>query len=69
MQGWARGNRLLVEVLGEDMLVLMRRPENWTEHFAGRLGDVFGAHEETLRWLKDERRAWERPEHREHGER
>jgi bifunctional DNA-binding transcriptional regulator/antitoxin component of YhaV-PrlF toxin-antitoxin module len=57
--GWERGDRLLVEVLGEDMLVLIRRPERWTAAFAGRLSEVFGTHEATLRWLEDERRSWE----------
>jgi AbrB family looped-hinge helix DNA binding protein len=57
---WARGDRLVVETFGDDFILLMRRPENWTEAFAGRLTDVFGTHEETLRWLADERRTWER---------
>lgn len=57
--GWERGNHLLVEVLAEDVMLLIRRPERWTEAFAGRLTDVFGTHEETLRWLENERRSWE----------
>ena len=40
--GWERGDHLIVEVFGDDLLVLMRRPTNWTESFAGRLTDVFG---------------------------
>lgn len=58
--GWKRGDHLLAEVLGEDALLLVRRPERWTDAFAGRLTDVFGTHEETLRWLEEERNAWER---------
>ncbi|MBI4491570.1 MAG: hypothetical protein HY690_02110 [Chloroflexi bacterium] len=58
--GWGRGDRLLVEVLGENVMLLIRRPENWTEAFAGRMSDVFGTHEETLRWLEEERRSWDR---------
>ena len=57
--GWERGDRLLVEVLGKDMLLLMRRPENWTEAFAGRLTEVFGSHEDTSRYLEAERQSWE----------
>ncbi len=56
---WVKGDRLIVEALGDDFLVLMRRPTNWTEAYAGKLSDVFGTHEETLRWLEDERRTWE----------
>ena len=57
---WAQGDRLLVEVLGEDMIVLMKRPESFTEAFAGKLTDVFGASEENQRWLAEERRGWEK---------
>jgi bifunctional DNA-binding transcriptional regulator/antitoxin component of YhaV-PrlF toxin-antitoxin module len=57
--GWERGDRLLVEVLDEDVMVLIRRPERWSEAFAGRLGHVFGSHEDTLRYLEGERRSWE----------
>lgn len=57
---WAKGDRLLVEVLDDDIMVLVRRPENFTEAFAGRLTGVFGTHEDTLRYLKEERQSWER---------
>jgi len=56
--GWERGNHLLVEVISDDVMLLIRRPEQWTEAFAGRLSDVFGTHEETLQWLEAERRSW-----------
>ena len=55
---WTKGDRLLVETIG-DVIVLVRRPENWTEAYAGRLSNVFGTHEETLRWLEEERKTWE----------
>ena len=58
--GWERGDQLLVEVLGEDMLVLVRRPQSWADRFSGQMGDVFGTHEDTLRYLDEERRSWER---------
>lgn len=57
--GWQRGDRLLVQVFGEDVMLLLRRPENWTEAFAGRMGDIFGTHQETLRWIEEERATWE----------
>jgi len=57
--GWEKGDRLIVEVVDDDMMLLMRRPENWAEAFAGRLSHVFGPHEENLRFLEEERRPWE----------
>ena len=60
--GWQRGDRLLVSVqrgaIGE-VMVLMRRPDDWVEAFAGKLGHVFGAHEDILAYLEEERRSWE----------
>lgn len=64
--GWERGDRLIVQVLGDDMVVLMRRPENPAEYFAGKMGDVFGTHEDVMRYLEEERRSWERDEPVEH---
>jgi len=63
--GWEKGDSLLVEVLNHDVMLLMRRPKSWTETFAGQLGYVFGTHDDTLRWIDDERRSWdqEEPEH------
>jgi bifunctional DNA-binding transcriptional regulator/antitoxin component of YhaV-PrlF toxin-antitoxin module len=58
--GWARGDQLFVEIVGEDMLLLVRRPKDWPEAFSGKMGDVFGGHEDTLRYLDEERRSWER---------
>lgn len=58
--GWARGDRLIVETLGRDMIVLIRRPVSWTDEFAGRLSDVFGTPEESSRFLAGERESWER---------
>ena len=58
--GWERGDRLIVKIVGKDMLVLMRRPKNWADFFSGKMGDVFGDHEDTLRYLDEERRSWER---------
>jgi bifunctional DNA-binding transcriptional regulator/antitoxin component of YhaV-PrlF toxin-antitoxin module len=58
--GWKRGDQLLVEIVGKDMLLLIRRPKNWADAFSGKLGHVFGDHEDTLRYLDEERRSWER---------
>ncbi|MGH2588754.1 MAG: AbrB/MazE/SpoVT family DNA-binding domain-containing protein [Dehalococcoidia bacterium] len=60
--GWKRGDELLVEILEGDMLVLIRKPRSakeWVEAFSGKLGDVFGDHEDNLRYLDEERRTWE----------
>jgi bifunctional DNA-binding transcriptional regulator/antitoxin component of YhaV-PrlF toxin-antitoxin module len=56
--GWTRGDHLLVEVVGEEFMILMRRPANWTQAFAGRMSDVFGTPEETRQELEQERRSW-----------
>lgn len=65
--GWERGDHLIVEILGDDMLVLIRRPERWADAFAGRLTHVFGTHEENVQWLENERSAWH-PEESNDGE-
>lgn len=57
--GWERGDELLVEIVGQDMLLLIRRPKDWVEAFSGKMGDVFGDHEDTLHYLDEERRSWE----------
>jgi bifunctional DNA-binding transcriptional regulator/antitoxin component of YhaV-PrlF toxin-antitoxin module len=56
--GWERGDRLIVEVIAPGMIVLLRKPESFTEALAGKLSDVFGDHEESLRWLDTERDSW-----------
>ena len=57
--GWERGDSLLVETIGGEIMVLLRRPASWTEFFAGKLSDVFGTHEENLAWLAEERQSWD----------
>ena len=57
--GWEQGDQLLVEIVGDDAL-LVRRPKDWADEFSGKLGHVFGDHEDTLRYLDEERRSWER---------
>ncbi len=61
--GWERGDHLVVEIVGKNMLLLVRRPRDaadWVAAFSGQMGDVFGDHEDTLRYLDEERRSWER---------
>jgi bifunctional DNA-binding transcriptional regulator/antitoxin component of YhaV-PrlF toxin-antitoxin module len=57
--GWERGDRLIVQLLDGDVMILRRRPANWAEAYAGKLGHVFGTHEENLRFLEEERANWE----------
>lgn len=57
--GWERGDSLLVETIGGEMMVLLRRPASWTEFFAGKLSHIFGTHEENLAWLAEERQSWD----------
>ena len=57
--GWQRGDHLLVSVLGDDVLILIRRPQSWTDAFAGGLDNVFGTHEDNLNYLREEQRSWD----------
>jgi bifunctional DNA-binding transcriptional regulator/antitoxin component of YhaV-PrlF toxin-antitoxin module len=52
--GWAKGDRVIVQVQG-DRMILWRRPESWVDYFAGKMGDVFGDHDDTLRYLDEVR--------------
>ena len=56
--GWKHGDRLIVSVLGNGTLVLARRPESWHERFSGKMGDVWGDHEDNMRYLDEERATW-----------
>lgn len=56
--GWQKGDRLIVTIVDGDTMMLMRRPESWTEYFAGKMGAVFGDHEDTMRFLEEERQSW-----------
>ena len=61
--GWKRGDRLIVEIFDEDTLLLRRLPrtaEEWVEKYSGKLGHVFGNHEDTLRHLDELQAGWER---------
>ena len=56
--GWQEGDRLVVSVVGHDALVLTRRPKSWRERFSGQMGDVWGDHEDNMRYLDEERATW-----------
>lgn len=59
MFGWQKGDHLFVNIVSDNTLVLTRRPTSWTEAYSGKMGDVFGTHEDTMRFLEEERRSWE----------
>ena len=56
--GWRPGDRLLVRVLGNDTLVLTKPPKSWADKFSGNMGDVWGDHEDNMRYLNEERATW-----------
>jgi AbrB family looped-hinge helix DNA binding protein len=57
--GWEKGDRLLVQTLNDDVMILMRKPTSWADAFSGKMSDVFGGHEDTMRFLEEERRSWD----------
>jgi hypothetical protein len=59
---WERGDRLVVLLLQGDMVLLMRKPSDWAQTFAGALSHVFGSSDDTRAYLEQERSAWEQPE-------
>jgi len=63
--GWKKGDTLIVEIV-EDPIVrereirLWRKPESWTDYFSGKLGHIYGTHEETIAELEEMRAEWDR---------
>jgi len=57
--GWEKGDHVLVQNFGDDTLVLMRKPASWADAFSGKMGHVFGDHEDTMRYLDELRQEWE----------
>jgi hypothetical protein len=57
--GWPEGTRLMVSAISPDTLIVARRPDNPTQYFAGKLGDVFGDHDEIMAYLEELRGEWE----------
>lgn len=56
--GWQAGDRLFVQLIGDDVLVLVRRPEDIAEAFAGRLTHLYPDPDDTRRFLAGERASW-----------
>ncbi|HEV2125556.1 MAG TPA: AbrB/MazE/SpoVT family DNA-binding domain-containing protein [Chloroflexota bacterium] len=56
--GWKAGDKLFVELLGTDVVVLMKRPEDFADAFAGRLTHLFPDPSDTRRFLAEERASW-----------
>jgi bifunctional DNA-binding transcriptional regulator/antitoxin component of YhaV-PrlF toxin-antitoxin module len=57
--GWPAGTRLMVSAMDPDTLIIARRPENPAQYFAGKLGHLFGDHDEIMAHLEDLRGEWE----------
>ncbi len=51
--GWKKGDRLIVDVMNEDIVLLIRRPEDWAEFSAKHLSDLWGTHEENMAYLEE----------------
>jgi hypothetical protein len=62
--GWPTGTRLMVSAMDPDTLIVARRPENPAQYFAGRLGHLFGDHDEIMAYLEELRGEWDEEESR-----
>lgn len=49
----------MISALDPDTLIVARRSDNPAQEFAGRLGHLFGDHDEIIAYLDEERRSWE----------
>lgn len=56
--GWRAGDRLFLELVDDQVMILSRRPEQIAEAFAGRLTHLFPDPEDTRRFLAEERASW-----------
>jgi bifunctional DNA-binding transcriptional regulator/antitoxin component of YhaV-PrlF toxin-antitoxin module len=56
--GWKAGDRLFVELIGDGVLVLVKRPENIADAFAGRMTHLYPDSDDTRRFLAEERASW-----------
>ena len=56
--GCKRGDRLFVEVLDDEVVILSRRPEQIADAFAGKLTHLFPDPDDTRRFLAEERASW-----------
>src|SRR6266536_50327 len=62
--GWKHGDRVFVEIVDEDLIVLTRRPEDVVEFFAGCLTHLYPDPDDTRRFLDEERASWDEFDHR-----
>ena len=56
--GWRRGDRLFVEILDDEIVILSKRPAQIADALAGRLTHLFPDPEDTRRFLDQERASW-----------
>ena len=62
--GLKPGDKLMAHVI-DDRIVLLPKPESWTDYFSGSMKGFWGTKEEVDRYVADERRSPERDEWRE----
>lgn len=60
--GWRAGDRLIVELVDDQMLVLFKKPDSMADFYAGRFTHLFPDPEDTRRFLAQERASWGGPE-------
>jgi AbrB family looped-hinge helix DNA binding protein len=57
--GWEPGDQLMVSVFAGDTVTLRRRPRRQATDFpAGTMSDIWGSHDDVLRYLEEERASW-----------
>ena len=56
--GWQAGDRLFVEIVDDEVVILSKFPSAIADAFAGRLTHLFPDPEETRRFLAEERASW-----------
>lgn len=56
--GWKRGDRLFVELIDDEVVILSKRPEQIADAFAGKLTHLFPDPDDTRRFLAEERASW-----------
>ena len=62
--GWPEGTRLMVSAMDPDTLIVARWPESPAQYFAGKLGHLFGDHDEIMAYLEELRGEWDEEEPR-----
>jgi hypothetical protein len=58
--GWEPGDQLMISVFAGDTVTLRRRSRRQANDFQpGTMGDVWGDHEDNMRYLEEERASWD----------